>query len=48
MPATIYLCSKCGQEAEIKDGVIVRGCEHKDDSVIANISAKCKGMETKG
>ena len=36
-----YSCSKCGASAAIKDNLVVRTCNHENESVIANISSVC-------
>lgn len=33
-----YQCAECGAAAEVKDGVVVRSCDH-DGAVTANVSA---------
>lgn len=43
-PAINYICSRCGKQAEIKDSIVIRTCKHEKESIIANISAVCKGL----
>ena len=42
IPSLVYACSKCGKMAEIKNGIVIRNCEHEDASIIASVSATCK------
>lgn len=39
----LYTCSACGKPAELKDGKVVRECEHSTAAIHANVSARAVG-----
>ena len=47
-PSVVYICSKCNQIATIENGVVIRKCDHENDSVIASISSTCTSSSKMG
>ena len=39
-----YLCSVCKKNVQVKDGKIIRECEHINAAVIAELKAHAQGF----
>ena len=46
MEKTIYFCKVCKAEVIIKNSVIIKTCEHKTDSIIAELKAVVYGISS--